>query len=79
MSAKPESVTKPYLLLTPGPLTTTDTVKQAMLRDWCTWDDEYNGLVQSIRERLTGGWPRQALGVHIRLRAHAGQRGTFER
>ena len=54
MSAKQESVTKPYLLLTPGPLTTTDTVKQAMLRDWCTWDDEYNGLVQSIRERLAG-------------------------
>ncbi|ASS67362.1 MULTISPECIES: 2-aminoethylphosphonate--pyruvate transaminase [unclassified Paenibacillus] len=44
---------RPYLLLTPGPLSTTATVKEAMLRDWCTWDDEYNGLVQSIRERLT--------------------------
>lgn len=42
----------PYLLLTPGPLTTTDTVKQAMLKDWCTWDDEYNTLVNSIRHRL---------------------------
>jgi 2-aminoethylphosphonate-pyruvate transaminase len=23
-----------------------------MLKDWCTWDDEYNQLVQSIRARL---------------------------
>ncbi|OUS70633.1 2-aminoethylphosphonate--pyruvate transaminase [Paenibacillus sp. MY03] len=42
----------PYLLLTPGPLTTTASVKEAMLRDWCTWDSEYNGLVQHIRSRL---------------------------
>ncbi|MCQ6562029.1 2-aminoethylphosphonate--pyruvate transaminase [Paenibacillus mendelii] len=42
----------PYLLLTPGPLSTTATVKEAMLRDWCTWDSEYNQLIQSIRERL---------------------------
>lgn len=42
----------PYLLLTPGPLTTTRTVKEAMLKDWCTWDKEYNELVASIRERL---------------------------
>lgn len=44
----------PYLLLTPGPLSTTKTVKAAMLRDWCTWDDDFNSLVQDIRERLTG-------------------------
>ncbi|ANE48792.1 2-aminoethylphosphonate--pyruvate aminotransferase [Paenibacillus swuensis] len=43
---------RPYLLLTPGPLTTSSTVKEAMLRDWCTWDSDYNGLVQSIRARL---------------------------
>lgn len=42
----------PYLLLTPGPLTTTRTVKEAMMKDWCTWDDQYNQLVSSIRERL---------------------------
>ncbi|MED0669100.1 2-aminoethylphosphonate--pyruvate transaminase [Aneurinibacillus aneurinilyticus] len=42
----------PYVLLTPGPLSTTKTVKVAMLRDWCTWDDEYNKIVQGIRERL---------------------------
>ena len=44
----------PYLLLTPGPLTTTRTVKEAMLKDWCTWDEDYNGLVRSIRDRLVG-------------------------
>lgn len=42
-----------YLLLTPGPLTTSDTVKQAMLFDSCTWDEDYNiGVVQTIRARL---------------------------
>lgn len=44
---------KPYLLLTPGPLTTTDTVKEAMLMDWCTWDEDYNvHIVQEIRKQL---------------------------
>ena len=42
----------PYLLLTPGPLTTSRAVKEAMLRDWCTWDDDYNALVQEVRARL---------------------------
>ncbi len=42
----------PYLLLTPGPLSTTKTVKAVMHRDWCTWDDEYNAVVQQIRHRL---------------------------
>ncbi|MEM7206952.1 MAG: 2-aminoethylphosphonate--pyruvate transaminase [Pseudomonadota bacterium] len=49
MSALPEN---PYLLLTPGPLSTSQTVKSTMLRDWCTWDDDYNNIVQSIRARL---------------------------
>ncbi|MGA2381491.1 MAG: 2-aminoethylphosphonate--pyruvate transaminase, partial [Spirochaetia bacterium] len=42
----------PYVLLTPGPLSTTPTVKAAMLRDWCTWDDDYNGIVQDVRRQL---------------------------
>jgi len=42
----------PYLLLTPGPLSTTKSVKAAMLRDWCTWDDDYKTLVQEVREKL---------------------------
>ena len=42
-----------YLLLTPGPLTTSKTVKEAMLKDWCTWDDDYNKhVVQEIRHKL---------------------------
>lgn len=42
-----------YLLLTPGPLTTSKTVKEAMLFDSCTWDEDYNlGVVQSIRQKL---------------------------
>jgi 2-aminoethylphosphonate-pyruvate transaminase len=42
----------PYLLLTPGPLTTSRTVKQAMLRDYCTWDEDYHGIVNHIRRQL---------------------------
>ena len=30
-----------YKLLTPGPLTTTDTVKKEMMFDHCTWDEDY--------------------------------------
>lgn len=44
---------RPYLLLTPGPLTTSETVKQAMMSDWCTWDEDYNvGIVEVIRKQL---------------------------
>ncbi len=42
----------PYLLLTPGPLTTSRTVKEAMLRDWSTWDSDYNTVVQGVRRTL---------------------------
>ncbi len=42
----------PYILLTPGPLTTTGTVKEAMLRDLSTWDRDYNDIVQEVRSRL---------------------------
>jgi 2-aminoethylphosphonate-pyruvate transaminase len=42
----------PYLLLTPGPLTTSRTVKQAMMQDYCTWDSDYNFLVDGIRSQL---------------------------
>jgi len=43
----------PYLLLTPGPLSTSKSVRNALLRDWCTWDADYNEeIVQNIRHRL---------------------------
>ncbi|WP_298842190.1 2-aminoethylphosphonate--pyruvate transaminase [Clostridium sp.] len=41
-----------YKLLTPGPLTTTKTVKEEMLFDRCTWDDEYKAITQKIRFEL---------------------------
>ena len=39
-------------LLTPGPLTTSLTVKQAMLRDWGSRDKQFIALNSRIRERL---------------------------
>ena len=34
---------EPYLL-TPGPLTTSMATKSAMLRDWDSWDSDFNEL-----------------------------------
>jgi 2-aminoethylphosphonate-pyruvate transaminase len=42
----------PYLLLTPGPLSTTKSVKASMLFDLCTWDEDYKKLTQIIRKKL---------------------------
>jgi len=48
-----EFVENDYLLLTPGPLSTSPAVRAAMDRDWCTWDDDYNlGVVTPIRKKL---------------------------
>jgi len=53
MSSVAIELDNPYILLTPGPLSTSPTVRAAMLRDWCTWDDDYNvGIVTPIREQL---------------------------
>ncbi|MDY7218338.1 2-aminoethylphosphonate--pyruvate transaminase [Denitrificimonas sp. JX-1] len=41
----------PYLL-TPGPLTTSLSVKQAMLKDWGSWDGEFNDMTAQICQRL---------------------------
>lgn len=41
----------PYLL-TPGPLTIAQTTKEAMLRDWGSWDADFNAITARIRERL---------------------------
>lgn len=41
-----------YKLLTPGPLTTTATVKKEMMVDHCTWDDDYKSITQRIRAKL---------------------------
>ena len=39
-------------LLTPGPLTTAFEVKQAMLRDWGSWDGDFRALTADLRARL---------------------------
>ncbi|MCG2378475.1 2-aminoethylphosphonate--pyruvate transaminase [Staphylococcus epidermidis] len=41
-----------YKLLTPGPLTTSNSVKETMLKDRCTWDNDYKELTQQIRQDL---------------------------
>jgi len=40
------------ILLTPGPLTTTLRTKLAMLRDWGSWDADFNAVTASVRSRL---------------------------
>ena len=41
-----------YKLLTPGPLTTTMAVKERMLFDHCTWDDDYKQITCRICDGL---------------------------
>ncbi|KIC08025.1 2-aminoethylphosphonate--pyruvate aminotransferase [Leisingera sp. ANG-M1] len=56
MSTSTDSIEAPRLgepyLLTPGPLTTSYAVKEAMLRDWGSWDDDFRGMTREIRSRL---------------------------
>ncbi|AUH66427.1 2-aminoethylphosphonate--pyruvate transaminase [Paracoccus zhejiangensis] len=39
-------------LLTPGPLTTAFSVKQAMLRDWGSWDADFRAMTRSLCDQL---------------------------
>ncbi len=50
-ATQPQVETAP-LLLTPGPLTTSRTVKEQMLVDHGTWDDEYKEDTQQVRAAL---------------------------
>jgi 2-aminoethylphosphonate-pyruvate transaminase len=62
-SAPPALATaKDKLLFTPGPLTTSLSVKQAMLHDAGSWHYEFNAVVAAIRDRLLSlaGLSRQA-------------------
>ncbi|TAM53402.1 MAG: 2-aminoethylphosphonate--pyruvate transaminase [Paraburkholderia sp.] len=36
------------ILLTPGPLTTAPATREAMLRDWGSWDDAFNRITSSV-------------------------------
>ena len=40
------------ILLTPGPLTTTERTKRAMLRDWGSWDSSFIALTAGLRRDL---------------------------
>lgn len=40
------------ILLTPGPLTTSLATKQAMLRDWGSWDTSFNAITRSLCDDL---------------------------
>ncbi len=42
---------QPYLL-TPGPITTTLSVKQAMLQDWGSWDGDFRAMTARLCQRL---------------------------
>ncbi len=41
------------ILLTPGPLTTTLQTKTAMLKDWGSWDADFNAVTADVCQRLT--------------------------
>lgn len=47
----PPRMGEPYLL-TPGPLTTSYAVKEAMLRDWGSWDDDFRAMTRKMRQQL---------------------------
>lgn len=55
---------KTYKLLTPGPLTTTDTVKKEMLFDHCTWDDDYKKNHSVYSEKSPGSGSCNRTGIH---------------
>ncbi len=64
--------TVPYLL-TPGPLTTSGTVKQAMLRDWGSRDETFIAMNHGVRERLLRLANAEATHVCVPLQGS----GTF--
>ncbi|SEG10380.1 2-aminoethylphosphonate--pyruvate transaminase [Marinobacterium lutimaris] len=47
------AIDKPAKLLTPGPITTTASVKKAMLKDWGSWDSDFSELTASLCCQLT--------------------------
>jgi 2-aminoethylphosphonate-pyruvate transaminase len=56
MTQQPTALPKPKLgepyLLTPGPLTTSIDVKEAMLRDWGSWDGDFKEMTAELRKGL---------------------------
>ena len=63
--------TETSILLTPGPLTTTLRTKLAMLRDWGSWDADFNAVTARVRQQPAEDRARRG---HARGRAPARQR-----
>jgi 2-aminoethylphosphonate-pyruvate transaminase len=61
------------ILLTPGPLTTSLETKQAMLRDWGSWDASFNAITASICKDLVAVVHGEASHVCVPLQGS----GTF--
>ncbi|MGZ5130800.1 MAG: 2-aminoethylphosphonate--pyruvate transaminase [Caldimonas sp.] len=61
------------ILLTPGPLTTTERTKRAMLRDWGSWDSSFIAMTAEIRARLLAIVHGEASHVVVPLQGS----GTF--
>ncbi|MDO6513568.1 2-aminoethylphosphonate--pyruvate transaminase [Neptuniibacter sp. 2_MG-2023] len=54
--------TQPYLL-TPGPITTSMSTKEAMLCDWGSWDQDFNKITAEVCERILD--LANAKGTHV--------------
>ena len=52
MTPPKEARTRDPILLTPGPLTISRRTKEAMLRDWGSWDADFNQITGRICEQL---------------------------
>ena len=52
--AAPEASARDPWLLTPGPLTTSTSVKAAMLHDWGSRDDSFIAMTARVRARIAG-------------------------
>ncbi len=61
------------ILLTPGPLTTTQRTKLAMLRDWGSWDSDFIAVTARVRHGLLDVIQGQASHVVVPLQGS----GTF--
>jgi len=51
-SSFPDPALGEPFLLTPGPLTTSRDVKEAMLKDWGSWDDDFRAMTRRMRDQL---------------------------
>ena len=52
MTAASAPILPTPILLTPGPLTTSERTRAAMLTDWGSWDGSFNGLTASVCDKL---------------------------